>query len=751
MPAVPPFPPPFSPPVPVVRPPAHRIAAAARLILLLSILAGVVASAAAAPPAPDPAPTTAQALSRALVDELSADLLPPGLTTDEFRSWCDARVARLVVPDDANRWTADADQLRQKLREQIVLRGAPAAWRESRVRVEWSDWEAGGADYRYRRLRYEALPGLWIPAVLYEPLAPPDASAPARRPVALHVNGHDPLGKAAPYKQIRSINLARRGVLTLNVEWLGMGQLRGAGYSHGRMNQLELAGVSGLAPFYLAMEKALDLLLADPQADPGRTAVSGLSGGGWQTIFLSALDPRVTLANPVAGYSSFRTRLARPSDLGDSEQTPTDMAALADYTHLTALRAPRPTLLTYNAKDECCFAAAHALPPLVEAAAPAFRLLNAAGRLRTHVNETPGTHNFERENREAYYEFLGDSFALPGETWVKSELDCQGLLKSPEQLSVELPADNADFRSLARDLASRLPRDAAPPATSDPAALEAWRNARRATLAELLRTPTMPLVASIVAERRIGDVHAIRWRWKLAEAWTVPAVEFRPARPTGSTLIVADAGRKSTAALVEAELRAGRRVVACDPFYWGESAYPQRAYLYALLAASVGDRPLGLQARQIQAAARWLAARPLPDPSTQPAPETAAKEPAEPAAKPGAGPVELIAVGPRSTLAALAAAALEPDAVDRLRLHQSLGSLHELLELDWSFEQAPECFCFGLLARFDVRSLVELVAPREVRFVQPSERVLRETAPVAAWYRRLGSSFSPVDATGSKE
>src|SRR5207302_8351436 len=120
-----------------------------------------------------------------------------------------------------------------------------------------------------------------------------------------------------------------------------------------------------------------DVLLAHPNADPDRVAVSGLSGGGWQTIFISSLDTRVTLSNPVAGYSNFRTRIRHFKDLGDSEQTPTDLATVADYTHLTAMRAPRPTLLTYNAKDNCCFESGYALPPLLRAADPVFKRLGA--------------------------------------------------------------------------------------------------------------------------------------------------------------------------------------------------------------------------------------------------------------------------------------------------------------------------------------------------------------------------------------
>ena len=78
-------------------------------------------------------------------------------------------------------------------------------------------------------------------------------------PVAVNVNGHDPEGKAVGYKQLRSINLAKRGMLVLNLEWFGMGQLRTSGFAHGRMNQLDLCGASGLAPFYLALSRAIDI------------------------------------------------------------------------------------------------------------------------------------------------------------------------------------------------------------------------------------------------------------------------------------------------------------------------------------------------------------------------------------------------------------------------------------------------------------------------------------------------------------
>ncbi len=132
------------------------------------------------------------------------------------------------------------------------------------------------------------------------------------------------------------MNLAKRGILTLNVEWVGMGQLGTAGFGHGRMNQIDLCGASGLAIHVLAMERAIDFLIEQPGVRRARIGLAGLSGGGWQTIVGASLDTRVTFANPVAGYSSFLTRLDHYGDLGDSEQTPVDLGAVADYATLTA-------------------------------------------------------------------------------------------------------------------------------------------------------------------------------------------------------------------------------------------------------------------------------------------------------------------------------------------------------------------------------------------------------------------------------
>jgi hypothetical protein len=599
---------------------------------------------------------------------LSREILGPQKSLEEIQDFLEPRVPGVPEARSAEEWQRLAAELRTRVLRDVFFRGEAKKWSEGPTRVEWVGEIPGGPGYSIRKLRYQAVPGLWIPALLYVP----ERTA-GKVPVHLAVNGHDPQGKAADYKQIRCINLAKRGVISLNVEWFGMGQLKTPGFGHYLMNQFDLCGTAGLSPFYLSLKRGLDVLLSLENADPARVAVSGLSGGSWQTITISALDTRVTLTNPVAGYSSFRTRVRHLKDLGDSEQTPSDLATVADYAHFTAMMAPRPTLLTFNAKDDCCFESNYALQPLLDAARPVFHLLGEESNLRAHVNHLPGTHNYGLDNRQAFYRMIGDHFFRDDPSYDGREFPCDQELKKPEELAVELPRDNATFTSIAKGLAASLPR----------------AGAGAARLRELLH----PKDYKAVAGTAFREGASTGWKLMMGKDFTVPAVEISPADPKSTVLVFSENGRSSLAAPIQKLLEAGRRVIAIDPFSYGESKIASHGYLFAMTAAAVGERPLGLQASQIAAAARWAQAE-------------------------FQQPVSLAGVGPRASVVALCAALLEPGAIADLELHQPMDSLKELIDKGIGVDKMPELFCFGLLQDFDMKELVALAAPRPVAIIK---------------------------------
>lgn len=642
---------------------------------------------------------------------LDQSIIGKSQSQEEVIAFVESRVASVPQFDSINYWDHYSSTLRRNILRNVVLRGRAKTWRDTLGGVEWLETIEGGPGYSIRKLRYEPVPGLWVPALLY---VPSDLSG--QVPVVMNVNGHDGDGKAAQYKQLRCINQAKRGMLALNVEWLGMGQLRTDGFNHYKMNQLDLCGTSGLAPFYLSMSRGLDILLSHDHADPQRVAVAGLSGGGWQTIFISSLDTRVTLANPVAGYSSFITRAHHAKDLGDSEQTPSDLGAVADYTHLTMLLSPRPALLTYNAKDNCCFESGYALPPLLDAARPIYKLYDKQANLTHHVNDEPGDHNFGKDNREAFYRKLSAHFSPDSANPLPvDEIECMDELKTKKDLHVDLPADNADFHSLAVGLAKRLSK----PSILDDAGSLIRLQESRSRLADVVRAPTSQIGAQRAGSETLGDKTATHWRLRVDDQWTMPAVEISKSDPNATTIVVADRGRTSVAKQVSLLVDQGHRVVAIDPFYFGESKIKERDFLYALQIATVGERPLGIQSSQIAAVARWLKNdRQLEN-------------------------VSVAAFGKRSSLIAIIAAALETEAIAALQLHESYGSLQQVIEEDIAVKDAPELFCFGLLKEFDIAQIAALVVPRKVSLHDASPRVKRELSELAELYSKAGTPFEP--------
>jgi hypothetical protein len=180
----------------------------------------------------------------------------------------------------------------------------------------------------------------------------------------------------------------------------------------------------------------------------------------------------------------------------------------------------------------------------------------------------------------------------------------------------------------------------------------------------------------------VGDVTVTRTRLMLDDTWSVPVIEFVGSQPSGTTLVFGDAGRAKLASEIDGLLRRQHRVVAFDPWYFGESKIEIRDFLYGLLVSALGERPLGIQAGQVAAVARWLKQQHVD--------------------------VSVAAFGPRASLIAQVAAAADPQAISNLYLTGAMASLREPIDRDMSTVDAPELFCFGLLEFFDVSQLKAL-------------------------------------------
>jgi dienelactone hydrolase len=202
-------------------------------------------------------------------------------------------------PDRAS-WDAYAAHLRNRIQEAAGL--APWPKRTPLNAIIRDRREHDG--YTVENVAFESAPGVFVTGNLYRPLG----GAGGKHPVILSTHGHankvvnpadyDTHARFSPTMQTRCANLARMGAIVFAIDMFAYGegiQLYGQD-AHRDPRAITIQVWNGM--------RALDFLLSLEGADPTRVAVSGESGGGTQTILLTALDPRVTVSAPVVMVSA---------------------------------------------------------------------------------------------------------------------------------------------------------------------------------------------------------------------------------------------------------------------------------------------------------------------------------------------------------------------------------------------------------------------------------------------------------------
>jgi dienelactone hydrolase len=199
-------------------------------------------------------------------------------------------------------------------------------------------------------LHFQSRPGLYVTGNLYRP-----KKGNGKLPAVLYVCGHSGRGRNGNKTAFQDHGMwfASNGYLCLIIDTLQLGEV--AGIHHGTYNQgrwwWQARGYTPAGVECWNGIRAIDYLVSRPDVDAGRIAVTGISGGGATTVWITAADRRVKCAVPVSGMSDLESYVNHKVINGHCDCMFLVNTYAWEWTTIVALIAPRPLLFCNSDND----------------------------------------------------------------------------------------------------------------------------------------------------------------------------------------------------------------------------------------------------------------------------------------------------------------------------------------------------------------------------------------------------------------
>jgi len=234
--------------------------------------------------------------------------------------------------NDAVSWEKRKAELKNCMWEALKLSPLPAKPNSKPIISNKRTFDG----YTVENVALEVLPGLYVSGSLYQPINPK-----GKIPVILNPDGHFGDGRYREDSQYRCAMQARMGAMAFSYDLFAWGEslLQFKPEDHRRALAQTIQ--------FLNSERILDWMLSFKYADPKRVAITGGSGGGSQTMLVTALDDRITLSVPVVMLSSYHSG-GCPCESGMGVHL---CGGGTNNVEIAAMAAPRPQLAISDGKD----------------------------------------------------------------------------------------------------------------------------------------------------------------------------------------------------------------------------------------------------------------------------------------------------------------------------------------------------------------------------------------------------------------
>jgi len=271
--------------------------------------------------------------------------------------------------------------------------------------------------FKVEHIVYESQPGFYVTSSMFIP-----DGLKGKSPVVIYCSGHSGNGYRAYQTQI--LNLVKKGFIVFAFDPVDQGERleyydpetdkpkaggSDAWHSYSGAQAL-ITGSSQIMYMMWDGIRAVDYLLTRKEVDPSRIGITGRSGGGTQSAWISALDERIYAAAPESYITNFRGLFWGPGPQ-DAEQEPVNgIIRGIDLADLLLVRAPKPTLIIATTGDY------FGIQGFRESAKEAAAMYKAYGKEAnfSSAEDILPRHGATLKNREAMYAFFQKFLNNPG-------------------------------------------------------------------------------------------------------------------------------------------------------------------------------------------------------------------------------------------------------------------------------------------------------------------------------------------------
>ena len=342
------------------------------------------------------------------------------LHTDPVHADCPQVVEQLLElrrkHDTPEGWAQRRTQLRREFLKGAKLWPLPARPPVAAILHSRRNYDG----YSVENVALETLPGFYCTGNLYRPLGRKDLS-----PAILCPHGHfQPLGRFRDNHQIRCAHLARMGATV---------------FSYGMVGWQDSQQTSHDDPLVLTLQtwnslRAVDFVTGLPRVDSTRVGITGASGGGTQSLYLTLIDDRVKASAPLVIVYPW----AAPEGCLCEGGMPVMQVAGTNSIELAAAAAPRPQLLISVGNDPTQTFPDVGFPFIREMYA-----LAGAGDAVQNVHLAGEGHDFGPTKRNEVYKFFAGHLRMKRNAFIpfgdNNPHDLDLLPEDLDKIAIEAP------------------------------------------------------------------------------------------------------------------------------------------------------------------------------------------------------------------------------------------------------------------------------------------------------------------------